>query len=313
MSSSYLHSITAGLFTLTGMAHAAELIPKDLKEVAVAEFRAADVVMDKRLPADDLLVEIIKQDDTHSFLMGSVTRMLSGAHGTPTTRFFFAHREGATWSLGMAGDERFLDELALMPDTLVGDEERRVWTANYDGTQAQAAGMFLGIGLPWAAGDSWEMSAGIHGDTPDRRPYNSADFWSRSGDVRAASGGIYYRTCNLSGSALVHVVHDNGYDTTYYHMENLADLGDGTKIAAGTYLGKVGNALPCGGMSSGAHVHLSLEKFGRPVALDNKILGGWTFHEGKLPYEGYATRGDTTVWPGNRSVMRNYGEADQGL
>jgi LasA protease len=307
-------ALVAALLSAAGSTHASTFVPDALRASAIDAFAVHQFLSLESMHPDDLLVEIIKQDDDQGYVMGAVTQPLpANVHGTPPTRFFFAHREGDSWSLAMPGDEHFLEQLAVMPAEIVGGEERRIWTARATGVGAAAAGSFTGIGLPWSVNGSWTMSAGIHGDVPSRRPYNAIDFWTWSGNVLAPRGGIYYRTCNLSGSALVHIIHDNNFDTTYYHMEDLAPIADSTVISTGTYLGRVGNALPCGGQTTGAHVHMALEYGARPVAVDNKVLGGWTFHEGQRPYEGNATRGSNTQWPGNNSKLVNFGETDRGL
>jgi LasA protease len=98
-------------------------------------------------------------------------------------------------------------------------------------------------------------------------------------------------------------------------------------------LGSIGNALPCGGSTTGAHVHFTLwtlpavttsargdsaiasgnwsgvsyaqvsgqlaEAFGESV--DGKTIGGWLFTEGVQQYSGTATRvrdGHVTKLPG---------------
>lgn len=118
--------------------------------------------------------------------------------------------------------------------------------------------------------------------------------------------GIIFKVCKSTRSAMVKLLHSNGYTTSYYHMTDLINVPDGTTVAEGTYLGKIGNELPCKGYSGGAHVHFSIEKKNSPVPINGKTFGGWTFFEGFLPYTGYAKRGYQYInLPGGPFV--NYG------
>jgi LasA protease len=90
------------------------------------------------------------------------------------------------------------------------------------------------------------------------------------------------------------------------------------QVQVGTVLGSIGNALPCDGSTTGAHIHFTLWSlpstasaararsgnwngvsyerlsgqvgavYGDPV--DGKVLGGWRFTEGADQYSGTATR-----------------------
>lgn len=154
-----------------------------------------------------------------------------------------------------------------------------------------------GLGLRWQIGSSWYSGGGLHGDSGDSLPFNSIDFHNMngSGHVLAPQDGIIYKSCRSNRSALIKLVHQNGYTTSYYHMTDLTNIEDGTMIKTGTYLGRTGNELPCGGHSTGAHVHFSLNKAGQAISLNKKIFGGWTFTKGVSAYSGYAERNGNTI------------------
>lgn len=86
---------------------------------------------------------------------------------------------------------------------------------------------------------------------------------------------------------------------------SLTTLADGSRVNTGTYLGKIGNELPCGGSSSGAHVHFSLLSGNTPISVHDKKFGGWTFYEGSSAYAGYAERNGVRVNRGGQ--LTNYG------
>ncbi|HEY9130811.1 MAG TPA: M23 family metallopeptidase [Dyella sp.] len=266
---------------------------------------------------NEFVVEILKQSHDGNHIMGSLTETVSAAsHAAPTSHFFFAHRQGDGWELGIEGSEDFSAALDRMPLDTIGESERM---ALQQGVAAEpehwrAAGHAVKIGLPWRAGTAWTMTSGAHGFSGSSRPYNSLDFYSRQdgNNVRAAANGTVYTSCARNGSALVTIVHDNGYRTSYYHMVRLEPLDNGTRVSEGTRLGSVGNGLPCGGSSSGAHVHFSLlDGQNRPMSVNNVVLGGWTFRTSMFPYQGSAQRANKTVYRGN--PIYNFGSADPGL
>lgn len=213
----------------------------------------------------------------------------------------------------MEGSDAFDAELGIMPPDVVSLRERPTLALLGHGQEALAAGQFVNISLPWTEGKSWTMTTGLHGYGGWSLPYSSVDFWSGpdGNNVRAAAG-LVYTTCVKNGSALVTIVHDNGYRTSYYHMERLEALPDGRRIDTGARLGSVGNGLACGGSSSGAHVHFTLlNNRDEYVSLNNVVLGGWTFHSGLFPYSGSATRGSQTIYSGGG--LHNFGPSDRGM
>ncbi|MGW5055452.1 peptidoglycan DD-metalloendopeptidase family protein [Actinokineospora sp. NPDC004072] len=243
-----------------------------------------------------------------NWVFGSTTIPLSATdeHQSPKMALFIAHRDRGRWQVELDGTEGFVRLASKAP--VLSDGEKRTFASNYAGSQAAAA-TDTGLGLPWARGVAWWMGGGPHGHSGSSRPFNSIDFNGGDGRVLSAGPGRVYKSCVRGRSALVKVVHDNGWSTTYYHMYNLTTLADGSAVNTGTYLGNIGNELPCGGSSSGAHVHFSLLRGTTEVSVHGKTFGGWTFYEGSAAYGGYAERGGTRVYPGNGRVT-NYGPSD---
>jgi LasA protease len=301
------------LCMLSLSAAAATSAPIALELLASSAFIEANE--NTRFAPNELVVEVLKQNAAGTHVMGAVTEMVpSDVHGTPAMRLFFAHQDQGVWKIGMEGSEAFGTELESMPSDVVTQDERPTLARLGQGQEALAAGKFVDIGLPWAEGHSWTMTAGLHGYGGWSFPFSSVDFWSNAdgNNVRAAAAGLVYSTCAKNGSALVTIVHDNGYRTSYYHMERLETWPDGGRIDAGARLGSVGNGLPCGGSSSGAHVHFTLLNHRNEyTSLDNVVLGGWTFHSGLFPYNGSATRGSKTVY--SRGALYNFGPSDEGM
>lgn len=181
---------------------------------------------------------------------------------------------------------------------------------------------FPEFGLPFAAGQG-TGSGGIHSDDGDSGVKNAIDLNPDDRTVRAPLAGTV-RIQHCQDGDWVTVDHADGWRTGFYHMEDI-QVGEGQQVEAGTVLGNIGNALPCGGSSSGAHVHFTLWRLdgltaagsgdwdgipyrqltakgaiGEPV--DGKVFGGWRFDESSEQYSGTATRerdGQVVQLPGS--------------
>ncbi|SHF28231.1 LasA protease [Streptoalloteichus hindustanus] len=256
-----------------------------------------------RPAAGDVLVEGKRASRDRNWVFGgSVVRMPGTAHGSPVSALFVGHRVDGRWRVELEGGTGFAALVRSAPAEVVPDDEREA-LASTAAPAAEEAG--LGMALPWKRGQSWG-SAGVHGDSGSSRPYNSIDFSGGDSRVLAARAGKLYRFCTNARWHLIKLVHDNGWTTGYYHTRNQTDKRDGAQVAAGEFLGQTGNELPCGGRSSGAHVHFTLWKGNRAVAVNGRTIGGWTFYEGSRPYSGYAERNGRRInLPGGGIV--NYG------
>lgn len=191
---------------------------------------------------------------------------------------------------------------------------------------AAAVDPFPAFALPFKAAQL-VYSAGIHSDDGSTGVKNAIDFSPADKTVRAALAGTV-RLQHCAGGDWVTVDHAGGWRTGYYHMENIKVV-DGQQVATGDVLGSTGNALPCGGSSTGAHVHFTLwtlpnapatqarsADVGERVAagnwdnvafgevstavatvygeqVDGKTIGGWLFTAAAEQYSGTATRVST--------------------
>lgn len=253
-----------------------------------AEVRAKDV--------GSPLVETIRQADGWSF--GSVTGQVPvGVHGAPPSALYLARPSGRHWQVEFDGSSGFQELAARAP--LLSTEERGVLTPG------RSASPTDGMSLPWRTGERWFFGGGPHGQNGQDRPFSSLDFNGGTGEVLAPADGVIYRSCARRGSALITLVHEGGIATSYYHMTNLTKVKNGTPVAAGDYLGRIGTAVPCGGYATGPHVHFSLRSGLDHLGVNGTSLGGWTFYEGSRAYDGRAERDGESVAPGEE--LTNFG------
>ncbi len=245
----------------------------------------------------DVRVDIREASDSTAFGVAIVTAPM-GADEDPQAWLFAAEHDSSGWDVGLEGTEEFSSLLA--DSSLLDEEERESIAASTDPAQAAPAN-YTGLGLPFAIGTSMVMTGGPHGDIGE-----SLDFAGGEGLARASRGGYAYSLCD----GWTRVIHDNGYSTDYYHLEDYQWL-PGNDVEVGHYLGSQGNSLCAGGSTTGAHIHYSLRGYTDPNAagwyltMNGKTLGGWTFVQGSQ-YDGYAYRdGVGTVYPGG--LVHNYG------
>ncbi|SUX55431.1 Protease lasA precursor [Chromobacterium vaccinii] len=250
------------------------------------------------------LVEINRESADRRWVIGSATQPLPTMTGVdadqvPLSRLFLARQTDQGWQLALEGEDSFAALLEAAPDDWLSADERRAWRSQTVRAKRLAPDA-TGLGLPWQEGAAWSMTGGPHGYSGESQPYDSIDFAGGDGRVLAPQAGVIYKSCLRNGSGLVKLVHDNGYSSTYYHMINLNTVADGQRVAKGAYLGKTGNGLPCGGSTTGPHVHFSLIHQGKAEPVNRKWLGGWQFFSGSRAYQGYAARDGGRVNVGGR-------------
>ncbi|UTH73568.1 peptidoglycan DD-metalloendopeptidase family protein [Chromobacterium sp. IIBBL 290-4] len=252
----------------------------------------------------ETLVETNRQTTDGMWVLGSVTQPLptqvSGNDRVPASHLFLAKRLADGWALALDSDPRFAELLEQSPKDWLRPAEKLAWRSQGALRKQGVAPESTGLGLPWRAGSAWTMTGGPHGYSGESQPYDSIDFAGGDGKVLAPAAGVLYKSCVRNGSALLKLVHDNGYSTTYYHMGNLTPLPDGQRVDKGAYLGTIGNGLPCGGSSTGPHVHFSLIFQGKAESVNRKQFGGWQFFAGGRAYQGFAQRNGSRVNVGGR-------------
>ncbi len=165
--------------------------------------------------------------------------------------------------------------------------------------------------LPFENGVRWS-AGGPHRDS-DGAAWGAVDFSpGSSGNKRVVSiadGRVYRVTCPAGW--FLGVDHGGGWRSEYYHLANAQESLVGQWVPAGTYLGDAASTLPCGGSSTGPHVHLSI-LFGDPpqpgagvqrpyYPVDGMRFGNYRVRNGAATYQGR--------WEdlSGRTVITNFG------
>jgi predicted outer membrane repeat protein len=151
--------------------------------------------------------------------------------------------------------------------------------------------------FPFPIGQAWVFS-GTHKDSANSQDeeFSAIDFHPRGRPGQLDWGGVtqYSVVAMASGIATktsacgVEIVHDNGWKTSYYHMEAVPDFNQ-TPVEANEFIGMVADTIAeaiCeGGNPGDPHVHIGLKYNNQPVDLDGVTIGGWTIHGGTSNYD----------------------------
>jgi LasA protease len=237
----------------------------------------------------------------------------------PAGWLFLAHRDGGTWQVALDGSAAFTTLASAAPETILSPAERDMFHASL--TDANSTNN-TNLRLPWAIGQSWNLTGGAHGWSGSDRPFSSIDLSGGDTRVLAAGAGHIYVMCTstIAGQfgGWLRIYHSSGYATDYYHLWNVITPAAGSSISEGAFIGNTGTNTCAGGSANGRHVHFAIG-IGTPaagvtrVAWNWRSVGKWVIWEGASPYEGFALHGSTQVNVG--SALYNYGALglDQGI
>ncbi len=146
--------------------------------------------------------------------------------------------------------------------------------------------------LPFPVGQDWYFG-GAHTNTGSGNyPLSSLDMnnggsWgsdtSSKWAVAAAAG-----TAIRHSSCFVEVLHESGWSTTYYHLDNVQfqnrqEVVQNQRLA--NYANNRNQALCNGGSSTGPHQHFSLKYDGSFYHLDGVFLSGYKVKTGRYSYD----------------------------
>ena len=146
---------------------------------------------------------------------------------------------------------------------------------------------------PWQIGETW-AGGGAHGDTGNGLQ-NALDFigefvsWGEDTSawwVAAMQSGTVrvWSSCGMS------VIHDDGWVTDYYHLDNIqfSDMQSVERnIRLSNYADNLAQATCAGGAASGPHVHMSVSWNGNRVLVDESEIDFTAFshHVGNGQYD----------------------------
>lgn len=149
---------------------------------------------------------------------------------------------------------------------------------------------------PFPIGETW-WGGGAHSNTGGSTNMNALDWAGRFGSwgedysnnwVSAMQGG----TMNVLAECSIEILHDDGWRTSYYHLENPQfPIGGPYTVTRNTAIANIANdsvtALCQGGSSSGPHTHTAMWRNGTPQVVDEANLDFTAFsqHSSNTAYD----------------------------
>jgi hypothetical protein len=189
-------------------------------------------------------------------------------------------------------------------------KSEKVYEANNRGSSGPP--LFGYLQPPWPRGEFWS-GGGVHANSGGgNSPRNSLDFFSFfvnwGGDtstywVSASQAG----TARVWSSCSVSVIHPNGWETFYYHLDNVQvsdfqNVTDNQQIA--NYADNEAQALCQGGSSTGPHVHFAVFYNGTAIEIDepNIDFTSWEHKAGIGHYDSNCDNSYYTLFPNNSII-----------
>jgi murein DD-endopeptidase MepM/ murein hydrolase activator NlpD len=159
--------------------------------------------------------------------------------------------------------------------------------------------------LPFAAGETWNLTGAPHTGWGSGPPFAALDFAPTGAKgcdettqwVTAVAPGVVVKSdehivmLDLDGDGDEHT----GWVIFYLHLADQDRVPAGTRLAAGA---PIGHPSCEGGEATGTHVHIARRYNGEWVPADSPVpfvLEGWTAVAGSAPYLGKLVRGSQVV------------------
>ncbi len=236
-----------------------------------------------------------------AFTDGNPTRIAPELNaGSVAVQYLFARMyRQAEWEDALYGAGGFLATYQKM----FGDPlacARAIGPLFPDGMQAPA------LELPFAAGEFWALTGGLHADWVTGTPLGALDFAPVTGEepcavsrawVLASAAGTVTRAENglvqlaLTDTAGV----PTGWELVYMHVAAKDRIAVGTHVQTDD---RIGHPSCEGGTATGTNVHLARMYNGEWIGAGDPlpyVLSGWVAVPGKVPYQSTLIKGDRVV------------------
>ena len=220
--------------------------------------------------------------------------------GTVALQYLFARMFGQSdWENALYGPNGFLSTY----QNLFGDPlacARTVEPLFPDGMQIPT------LELPFAPGEAWALTGGLHNDWITGTPPGALDFAPITGEppctvsrawALAPAAGIVTRSEN--GILQLTLVDDTGkttgWDLLFMHIAKKDRISAGVRVMTND---PIGHPSCEGGIATGTHVHIARMYHGEWIGAGDPfpyILSGWLALPGERPYQSTLIKGDRVV------------------
>ncbi len=160
--------------------------------------------------------------------------------------------------------------------------------------------------LPFAIGERWVLTGGLHNDWNTGTPLGALDFAPVTGEpactvsqawVLASAPGVIRRSEN--GLVSIELLEENDNPTGWSVV--LMHIAERDRISEGAYVrtnDRIGHPSCEGGGATGTHVHITRMFNGEWIGAGDPfplVLSGWTAFPGARPYQSSLIKGDQVI------------------
>ena len=236
-----------------------------------------------------------------TFFNGSVIRIPPQTNaGSAALQYFFAQIYPlSAWESNLYGPDNFL----MLHQRLFGDYWHRA-----ESVEPLFAGNLEPpvFELPFAPGEEWALTGGLHVDWNSGTPSGALDFAPLTGEPRcstsrawvlAAASGVVTRSSN---SIVVIALEDDqmmktGWELFYMHIAKQDSIAEGTRVNLDE---PIGHPSCEGGLATGTHVHITRKYKGEWIGAGDPLplmLSGWTALPGEQQFKSSLVKGAQIV------------------
>jgi LysM repeat protein len=160
--------------------------------------------------------------------------------------------------------------------------------------------------LPFSANEAWYFTGGPHGGWDSGSAWAALDFAPPGDNGNCAASSLWATAVadglvlRASNGAVLQDLDNDGYEQTGWVILYMHIAADG-RVAPGEYLyagERVGHPSCEGGISNATHLHIARKYNGEWIAADGLLpfnFDGWISSGSGREYDGYLTRGSTTI------------------
>lgn len=236
-----------------------------------------------------------------AFFNGSEIRIAPQSNaGSVALQYFFAQiYPQSAWQANLYGPDNFI----MLYQQLFGDYWQRA---------EHVEPIFSGdieppvLELPFASGEEWALTGGLHVDWNSGTPSGALDFAPLTGELRcstsrawvlAAAPGVVVRS---SQNIVVIALEDQqlmktGWQLFYMHIAKQDGIAQGTRVNLDD---RIGHPSCEGGLATGTHVHFARKYKGEWIGAGDPlplVLSGWTALPGEQQFKTSLVKGAQVV------------------
>ncbi len=220
--------------------------------------------------------------------------------GTVALQYFFAQiYPQSNWEANLYGPDNFL----MLYQQLFGDYWQRAESVEpiFPGGLTVPT-----LELPFATGQEWSLTGGLHVDWNSGTPSGALDFAPVTGEPRcstsrawvlaAAPGEVVRSSQNIVVIALEdQQLMKTGWELFYMHIANQESITAGTQVNLDE---RIGHPSCEGGLTTGTHVHIARKHKGEWIGAGDPlplVLSGWEAVPGEKQFQTSLVKGGQVV------------------